>query len=309
MNIIKNALRNTKLYAFCGKFKFFTKYYYSRLKLKRINFNVDVISIETSIEMIIKQRLSVIRFGDGEIQIINKKSISGYQDYDQNLANSLTYILELNDEGLLVCLPDTFKHLERYVPKSEMHWTIQMLEHREVLSRYCRGRVFGNAFLSRPYMIFKDKSNCETRFNMLKQVWDNEDIVIIEGELSRSGVGNNLFDNARSIERILCPSSNAYDKFDEILFEALKLEKSKLILVALGVAAKPLVYELYKEGYWIIDIGHIDSEYEWFLTSANVKTIISNKHTAEVLNDGNIGECDDPKYKSQIITYIGNDFS
>lgn len=33
---------------------------------------------------------------------------------------------------------------------------------------------------------------------------------------SRSGVGNDLFDDANSVERIICPSKNAYSKIDEI---------------------------------------------------------------------------------------------
>ena len=44
-----------------------------------------------------------------------------------------------------------------------------------------------------------------------------------------------------------------------------KLSKNKLILIALGPTATVLSYDLYKLGYHVIDIGHADIEYEWFL--------------------------------------------
>ena len=38
----------------------------------------------------------------------------------------------------------------------------------------------------------------------------------------------------------------------------------KLILLMLGPTAKVLGFQLSREGYQAIDIGHIDSEYEWY---------------------------------------------
>ena len=37
----------------------------------------------------------------------------------------------------------------------------------------------------------------------MKGIWEGRDIIFIEGEKSRLGVGNDLFDNAQSIHRIL----------------------------------------------------------------------------------------------------------
>ncbi|MDS7999103.1 GT-D fold domain-containing glycosyltransferase, partial [Streptococcus pneumoniae] len=71
-------------------------------------------------------------------------------------------------------------------------------------------------FISRPYMDLKDKTTSVAHFEKLKQLWDERDILIVEGENSRSGVGNDLFDNAQSVERIICPSRNAYGKVQVI---------------------------------------------------------------------------------------------
>ena len=48
----------------------------------------------------------------------------------------------------------------------------------------------------------------------LKTLWSGRDVVIIEGEKSRLGIGNNLFDNMKSIQRIICPVINAFKFFD-----------------------------------------------------------------------------------------------
>jgi len=136
-------------------------------------------------------------------------------------------------------------------------------------------------------------------------VRNNKDIVIIEGEQSRLGIGNDLFDNSRSIQRIICPSENAFELYDEIFNEALKIDKNKLILIALGPTATVLAYDLYKYGYQAIDIGHVDIEYEWYLRNATNKIKIENKYVNEAHN-GNINIIDitDEKYSKQIIVTI-----
>ena len=62
-------------------------------------------------------------------------------------------------------------------------------------------------------------------------MWDNKECLFIEGDKTRMGVGNDLFDNAKSIQRILCPSENAFDKYDAILEEALKTSLNKTVLL------------------------------------------------------------------------------
>ena len=100
-------------------------------------------------------------------------------------------------------------------------------------------------------MDLKDKSASVAHFEKVKKLWDKRDILIVEGENSCSGVGNDLFDNAQSVERIICPSRNVYSKVKDIQ-EA-------------------------------IDLGHIDSEYEWFKMGATSKVKFSHKHTQSII--------------------------
>ncbi|MDD7357228.1 MAG: GT-D fold domain-containing glycosyltransferase, partial [Streptococcus hyointestinalis] len=49
------------------------------------------------------------------------------------------------------------------------------------------------------------------------------------------------------------------------------LENIRLVLVMLGPTAKVLVKRLADSGIQAIDLGHIDSEYEWYQMKATHK--------------------------------------
>ena len=141
----------------------------------------------------------------------------------------------------------------------------------------------------------------------LKKIWDQKDILIIEGEKSRLGIGNDLFNNTKSIKRIICPIKNAFKVYDKIINSVLKCNEKRLILLALGPTATILSYDLYKLGYQSVDVGHVDIEYEWFLRNATHKIQIENKYVNEARGKRyNFTKVKDKKYYSQIIAKIIN---
>lgn len=144
-------------------------------------------------------------------------------------------------------------------------------------------KIYGNSFITRFYLGYENKSvkRNQSIVNSLKKIWDNKDLLIIEGRFSRLGVGNDLFGNAKSVQRILSPEKNAFRCYDAI-FESAKIHgKEKIILIALGPTATILAYDLAKINYWAIDIGHIDIEYMWFLQGATQKIAIEGRHVNE----------------------------
>ena len=159
--------------------------------------------------------------------------------------------------------------------------------------------------ISRFYIEYKDKSKIPYYIKKLKQIWDKKDILIIEGEMSRLGVGNDLFNNSKSIKRILCPAINAFNVYEKIISQAKKIDKSNLILLALGPTSSVLAYDLYKIGYQVIDVGLIDIEYEWFLRKAKKKIQIENKYVNEAYgNKYKFGKVKDKNYYKEIICRI-----
>ncbi|HFI0633041.1 TPA: SP_1767 family glycosyltransferase [Streptococcus suis] len=263
-----------------------------------------VIGISETIDYLLKHQSSLARFGDGEMDIIAGNSIP-YQDYHPQLAEELKYILSLDSQpNFMVCLSDVFDHLERYNQAARDFWTAHLNYYKDYYQDLCQADWYGSTFISRPYMDLVDKEPSSHYFKQLKKIWQDKNLLIVEGEFSRSGVGNDLFQEARSIQRIICPSRNAYEHLETIQQAIREHGKDKLILVMLGPTAKVLSYHMAQEGYQIIDIGHIDSEYEWYQLQATEKVKFNHKHTAEHNFDQDISAIDDQQYLDQIIQRI-----
>ncbi|CYU89872.1 SP_1767 family glycosyltransferase [Streptococcus suis] len=265
---------------------------------------IRVLPILESLAYIHKNDSSVVRFGDGEIDLILGHSIP-YQAYDKELAQDLKAILQMpSDEQLLVCLPDVFQNLERYNSNARYFWNKHFEKYREFYEEECQSDWYGSTFLSRPYIDLVDKSQSEHYFAAIKGLWENRDILIVEGETSRSGMGNDLFDGATSVSRIICPSKNAYSSYDQILSAILAHVENRLVILMLGPTAKLLSYDLMMRGYQAIDLGHIDSEYEWYKMKATTKVKLGHKHTAEFNYDENIDEEVDATYLNQVLEWV-----
>ena len=128
--------------------------------------------------------------------------------------------------------------------------------------------------------------------------------MIVEGALTRSGVGNDLFADAKSIKRIICPAKDSYQQIDQIE-QAIRVNAdNRLILLMLGPTAKVVVDDLQDLNNQLIDLGHIDSEYEWFKMGATHKVKLANKHTAEFNYDEDIATVHDQAYQKEIVARI-----
>ncbi len=265
-----------------------------------------VMSVKDTAEYIINNRCSCSRFGDGEMKIVCGTGIN-FQNYDERLSARLKEILNTSEDEYFVCISDMFGSLRFFNKKSRRYMLDILADNRKKwLKAINIKRTFGNTFVTRCYIDWKDRSSSKCHFELLKRIWTGRDTVIVEGKYSRLGVGNDLFESAKSIERILCPAKNAFSKYDEILkFVTERVSKDKLVLLALGPTATVLGYDLDKLGYQAVDIGHADVEYEWCLMGAEYKVPIKNKYVNEA-NNGEIDEdnLDDKTYKNQIIGVI-----
>lgn len=301
---------------------------YVLIPLARRRFNdINILSSEDSIHYIIEHRCSLSRFGDGEFFIMMGKAM-GFQQPDARLTARLKdVILNENDnendnvnlnenenETLryenyikhLVAIPLPLKDTSRLRPSSKEFWGYFVLRYgstiRPLLSP---DRQYLDTQLTRFYMQYDDKSGAQHQLSMLKQIWEGQDIVIVEGCQSRTGVGNDLYANARSIQRILGPATNAFDKYQEMLDAITRsVSKDKLVLLCYGMTATVLAYDLARHGYWAIDLGHLDIEYEWLKLGTNEKVSVKGKYTNESKDGDVVDECKDEQYLSQIICDI-----
>ena len=282
---------------------------YKLLKRKRDAFNI--LTSDETINYIVKHQCSVCRYGDGEIDMItclnegfDESRKSDFQAYDERLALRLKQILEegSNKElNLIVCIPYVWKIHRNMTTVAKRFIERSLVNNRRTIFTSINPTCFyGDTNFTRFYMDYRNKDK-RAYIQYCRQIWQGRELCIIEGEQSRLGVGNDLFDNAQSIERILCPALSAFTKYDEILKVASKVNKTKLVLLALGHTATVLAYDLAKLGYQAIDIGHIDIEYEWFLMKATKKVPIPHKYVNEVPEGRQFSEERDKDYLSQVI--------
>lgn len=288
------------------------KYFF--LRKKSLFFNVK--DSKDTIDYIINNKCSVSRYGDGEFDMIfhyenplEYEIGDSFQKYDEKLARRLYQILteEASNLNHIVCIPYWFvSGVDYYISTSQFFCKKYFCRnYKRLISLINLNRQYYNANISRFYLSFKNKSHCRDYIKNMQRIWQGRKICFVEGECSRLGVGNDLFSNAYSIHRIICPSINAFDHYDEILTTVIKLvPKDELIIIALGHTATVLAYDLSFYDYQAIDLGHIDIEYEWMLLGATTKVPLVNKYVNEVVGGNKCQDCCNIDYKSQIIAKI-----
>lgn len=261
-------------------------YWVFRTWPQRRNFpRLKIMTIEETVDDIIGNKKSISRFGDGEFLLLLKKRDLAFQRLDVILCDKLLQVLNNRNPKLCVAIPDSLnsrKGLEKY---AKIHWLLFINTYSENLAKlFDRNYNYGNSNMTRIYAGMKDKAKSKQYFDKIKTIWENQEVLIIEGELSRLGVGNDLFDKAKKVERIICPNINAFAKYNEIKESAYCHGKGKLILVGLGPTATVLCSELCNGGFWAIDVGHIDVEYMWMLLGVKQRTSIKGRFVNESNN-------------------------
>lgn len=275
------------------------------------NDNPYVMNSIQTIETIYNTRCSISRFGDGEFYLMLELDFSPFQKCTPELTKDLLEIIANKQNGILIGLPDTFDSVNKYEKNSRKFWQAFMGKYRNQIvgclpSDY-RNRIYANTNSTRFYSGLTDKTACLPIIKAFKKIWKGRSVICIEGEKTRLGVGNDLFDNTAEFQRILLPAKNAYSKVYEVLdwIEENKeqlIKRDTLFILAVGMAATVLAYRLYEHGYQALDLGHIDIQYEYYLHGAKTKIAIPGKYTNENVNGKNPDDdILDDKYINSII--------
>ena len=304
--------------------KFFRKYIWLPLFVSYILKKMPAIRTLGALETVVylqNNDCSCVRFGDGEFAILTGKGNPGFQKASDQLREKMEWVLKTQQKNLLVCITgvNNCHNLDIYTDRAKYHFrNITAMFYKYFFKTLKENALYGDCQFTRPYMDTLNREYAEKIFDEIKELFRNKKIILIEGEKTRFGVGNDLLQGAESIKRVLAPSVNAFDKYDQILQKALEIasvEKNNtidfrgevLLLLALGPTAKPLVLDLTNAGYRAIDIGHLDIEYEWYLRGAKKKVPIPGKYVNEA-KDGKEWsenpEFDFDKYNSEVVVRI-----
>ena len=252
--------------------------YLKALKDKSQIPDIKFYSDEETVSLIVKERKSLSRFGDGEFMWMSGERIASFQDYSAEFARDLTLAFKNGNENLLVGIPYGVFDSSKCNINAKMHWRIIRSNFISRLVKFMDvNRVYSDASITRPYIDYRDRNYSAS-----------------------------IFDNATSIKRIICPAENAYSKLEAIKSSIrLNVEKDTLILGALGPTASILASQLCDEGYQFVDIGHVDVEYMWYLRHAILRETIEGKY----VNESGVRTCSnlydkDMGYQSSIIDKV-----
>lgn len=276
------------------KLKTYVVYSYNRL-LKRF-MRLNILDNDKSIDGMINSNKSLARYGDGEMSIILGGYIN-FQQYDKELACRLKEILTSNmNKDIMIGIPKAILDTSDYNYKAKQFWKQNMDTGRMHWKKMCNSKnIYCNASMTRLFRDYEDKRNSIRWFEKFKLIWNEKNILLVEGQESQMGVNNDLFNNTKSIQRIIAPSKNAYNHYSKILNIIKANSENKLVLISLGPTATVLAYDLCKEGIRALDIGHIQLEYNEFCEYVREKNINLNINSNVLSYD---------EYKKQIILNI-----
>lgn len=278
----------------------------SQLRNKRFK-SITLMSNKETVDEIKYEGKSLGRFGDGEFLWMLNRNNTSFQKSSEKLRLELINIMKNKRENLLIGIPGGILDPSLCNNQAKFHWTIIKNEIYPYIEQYLDSNViYSDASITRPYIDYRDRKFSENSFKNLQRIWEDRDVVIVEGENTKLGLGNDLFNNVKSLNRILCPSENAYERIDEIVKTIIdKVDKKCLLLGALGPTATVLAFRLSELGFQFVDVGHIDIEYMWFLNNELIRKPVEGKS----VNESNSRKCSelynqDQRYVNSIIDVI-----
>ena len=264
-------------------------------------------SAEELMKKVIEDKISLSRFGDGELEIMQQRERPWFQIADAELSARLKEVFRCKDERIIIALSDNFGNLDRYTEVSAdgIRKYLSNGIRQKLMEAIDMTQVYYDAYVTRPYLMNKDKRYAQRIFEMFKCLWRDRDILLVEGSKSYIGIRNDLFESAKKIRRIIAPCKNAFSVYDKILDSVKQYaDENTLVLCSLGPTATVLAYDLAMAGIQTIDIGQLDNEYEWYLRGADEAIEVPGKCVAGLGQHYEVQIIEDEEYKKQIVDSV-----
>ncbi len=285
-----------------------TIYRYFRAKVERRN-PLPIKDTGSTLRHILRTNCSMARYGDGELGLMRSLDFHiAFQKNSPELKKRLWEVImtPLPAEQFILAMPYAMYYPEGNLAQEHKFW-------RKFLVKFCntilpvigREREFYDSLCSRPFTTY-GKEVAEQVFSLWKQIWEGRPLLIVEGEKTRMGIGNDMLGNAGRISRILIPAVNAFERYDAIMAAIERHhQQGQLVLLAAGPTATVLAYDLARKGIQAIDSGHLDIQYCLYQDGgAPVMRSIRGKYVNECngYTEGELSGFDD--YLSSVVERI-----
>lgn len=219
---------------------------------------------------LLKKGASIARFGDGELNIaLGLCGVEEFQPFSLELQKKLVKCLqEKSNTSFLVAPLASLGSMKGYNRRQKKFYSTFYFKRRrkiiEILNNKGKGQIYGDPLFARIYGYSKQDSieRVYKKIELLNEIWKDKKILLVEGSTSQLGLDTDVLYSAQSIKRIIIPSKNAFEKYNEIVQSIRKQSDFDIILIIAGPTATILAYDLYKMGYWVIDFGQMQKSYK-----------------------------------------------
>lgn len=130
----------------------------------------QIISSVRLLYRILAEKCSLCRYGDGEFEIILHRERPWFQKVDNKLAERLRTVIISKREDIIIAVADNFGMLEKYKDNAADDIRKYMVPNREkIISLLDSSYVYYDAYVSRPYIIYKDRTHADEIFCLFKR--------------------------------------------------------------------------------------------------------------------------------------------
>lgn len=230
-------------------------------KLKILNKN-------ESVELILNSGKSFVRFGDGEIHLMQGLD-QPFQKYEIEIARRLYHILENPRKDLLVALNREY-YIPGYIRGNDSFMRRNSYDFRCFFKKYC-GDETRYIDAACTFGGWGDRSESAYNFwNLWKEAFKDRSIAIVCGKHILDKLEYDIFELAKSKQFIYGPKKNAWDEHEKIIEKIKKIDRQTIIVFILGMAGKAMIPEVADLGYVAWDVGHLAKSYNAFMTNMQV---------------------------------------
>lgn len=222
---------------------------------------IQILTTGETLRLLEKEKVSFLRYGDGEIAIMMGNSIP-FQEFNPKLARRLRKILRTETERLKIGIPYYYTHPIKNLNPFVASFAKSLTTQRRFLRRNCnKDTVYIDTCITQVYQTY-EKYNFEQYYKHMQNLLKGREITLICGEGVLDRLEYKAYSVCKSIDFITAPSINAFEKYDSLLRAALRTDKEKLVCIVLGPTAKVLAWDLHKRGYQAWDMGHYFKDYD-----------------------------------------------
>lgn len=226
--------------------------------------------LETA-ELLYYSNQSLIRFGDGEVDLMLNRSIP-FQKANAQFAGRLWNSFTSDVPSLSTAIPGIFSGFPA-MSDNNVHyfWKDCYYLTKWFFENANPNKLYFNAHISSPYVTTYG-TYCEILplvYKYLRQIWKDKDIVLLRGNNGQK-YEYDVYDTARSQTVFFAPPTQSWSVYEKLKEQLLNEDPNKLYIIAAGPISKVLVYDLVLTGRRALDLGHLAKDYNLWMHQGDI---------------------------------------